>query len=201
MVREVGNSRKAPQADQVRGNPADSTPEGMRVKLREFAPLGSRVFHPHAHEPAKVRSLEGLFFLPSWACELQTRVPRPLTLRACPEGCPERSPVCSAAECGVKCAIRPAASGNDRSPRAPPKPQTGHAVGGRRRGWNGWRRLPLARKSLMPYFRGLRFPAPPATLGPSLPGLKGCAHFVSLPNLIAVGKRASCTQCFWVNRA
>jgi hypothetical protein len=42
----------------------------------------------------------------------------------------------------------------------------------------------------MPYVRGFRFPAPPATLGSSLPGLKRCAHFVSLPNLIAVGKPA-----------
>jgi hypothetical protein len=40
----------------------------------------------------------------------------------------------------------------------------------------------------MPYVRGFRFPAPPATLGSSLPGLKGCAHFVSLPNLIAVDR-------------
>jgi hypothetical protein len=38
----------------------------------------------------------------------------------------------------------------------------------------------------MTYVRGFRFPAPPATLGPSLPGLMGCAHFVSLRSLIAL---------------
>jgi hypothetical protein len=59
------------RADGLAGDPGGGrekgllrVPDGMRVKLREFAPLGSRVFYPHDHEPAKGRSPEGLFLSP-----------------------------------------------------------------------------------------------------------------------------------------
>jgi hypothetical protein len=45
---------------------------------------------------------------------------------------------------------------------------------------------PLPAKSLVPYVRGFRFTAPPATLGPSLPGLGRFAQFDFLPSLFAV---------------
>jgi hypothetical protein len=49
----------------------------MFAKLREFTPLGSRVFYPHAHEQAKGAKPGALFLFHSWACGLQTRVPSP----------------------------------------------------------------------------------------------------------------------------
>ena len=45
---------------------------------------------------------------------------------------------------------------------------------------------PLPAKSLVPYVRGFRFTAPPATFGPSLPGLRRFAQFDSLPSFIAL---------------
>lgn len=57
--------------------------------------------------------------------------------------------------------ISPAASGNDRSSRAPTKLQTVHAVGGRRRVRNGWRSLPLARQIPDAICPGVPFPCTP----------------------------------------
>ena len=44
----------------------------------------------------------------------------------------------------------------------------------------------LPAKSLVPYIRGFRFTAPPATFGPSLPGLRRCAQFAFFPSLVAL---------------
>jgi hypothetical protein len=58
----------------------------MRVNLRKFAPLGSRVFYPHAHEAAKGRSLEGLFLSPIMGLRVTNTRSQPLNLTRMPVG-------------------------------------------------------------------------------------------------------------------